>query len=208
MGFWNSGIFAPEARESLAAISLSLLCLAVSVRVVFLLKSREPEASPKRRKRFPGPATRVVIVAALGGGLLLTAFPDHLPAVPEAWQSRGLFRPPPESLPEGPVRPASREARVVGLKTLAKAVKTAMARQATPSSRDDIIGVAPELWCIPGQGGPAWLYLSPDENAGSWLLAEPFVIDGEQWVWSEARGIHEISAEECDAIALQLRSVR
>lgn len=139
---------------------------------------------------------------------MLLAFPHHLPAVPAAWERQGLFRPSLEDLPTGQVRSTTREARVAGLTILAKAVSKSLARQASASSRDDIRGVPPELWSIPGQGGPNWLYLSPDENAGTWLLAEPFVIDGEQLAWSDAGKIHQVSAQECDAIADQLRGVR
>lgn len=200
--------FSPEARETLAAISLSLLCLFIAARVVFLMTSDPPEQTSRKRRWLPGPATRVVMAAALAGGLMLTVFSSYLPAVPKAWQHQGLYRSPQITLSSEPLRPATREARIAGLTMLAEAVSKSLARQSPASSRDEIRGVSPELWSIPGQGGPAWLYLSANENAGTWLIAEPFVIDGEQLAWSETGKVHQVSAKECDAIAAQLRSVQ
>jgi len=81
--------FSLEARESLAAISLSLLCMFIAARAVFLMTSGPAEQTSQKRRWLPGPATRVVMAAALAGGLMLTVFSSYLPAVPRTWQHQG-----------------------------------------------------------------------------------------------------------------------
>ena len=45
-----------------------------------------------------------------------------------------------------------------------------------PETRDDLPGIPAESWVVPGEGGPTWLYLP---RGNSFVLIEPFVIDGE-----------------------------
>lgn len=197
-------LFSQEGSRALGAISFSLLCLVIAVRAVYLLRPQENDDAGARppRRRFPGPATKTVAAIALAGGLAMSFFPEHFPAIPEAWQGQGLYRPPPGSIPEGgAVQPVSREKRVRGLNELAAALKNSLQDRQPPASRDGLNTVNRELWCVPGEGGPTYLYLRVDHHDGSSvLLSEPYRIDGEQLAWSDDEGIHQLSESERDAI--------
>lgn len=188
-----------DAHTILPLISLSLVPLVLSAWVLYreLFRANEP-AGFSRRVACLG-ALGLVTSLAVIAGLAHSANQDWLPNVP-AWQGWGLY---PEKDPLAPLRaqPASREERAERICRFWNTISASRSGKSIPQHRDDLTGIDPELWAVPGEGGPNWLYLVRD---GSFVLIEPYAINGEQLATSNGEEARQVRKEELQAVS-QLR---
>lgn len=178
------------ARIILPLISLSLLPLVLALCAVYRV---ERHAGLDRWKALLH-SFRLVAGLALLAGLVHWALPSWMPDV-AAWRGWGLHSD--ENWPRPPAAVlASREERVRKICELWKAI--AAAQNGEPAPARNSIQLDPERWVVPGEGGPIWHYLQRGE---SFVLVEPYPIDGEQLATSNGQEARPIRIDELQEIA-------
>lgn len=183
IGMSDQAQLSREAHTVLPLVSLSLLPLAIATWVIY----REIRSTPGRSTRS-GLLTSLGIVGglALVTGLAHVVMPGRMPSAP-TWQGWGLHIEEPVGPPSA--EPVSGEERDRQICRQWNEIARWLDGEPAPETRDDLSGIPPESWAVPGEGSPTWLYLP---RGDSFVLIEPYVIDGERLATSRgesARGV-------------------
>lgn len=194
-GFSHQEQLTREAHTVLPLISLSLLPLVLATWVLY----REFRSAPGQLSRRVACLRSAGIVTGIAvlAGLVHFACPQWMPSV-SAWRGWGLHVEEPVGPPAA--EPVSREERNRQMCELWNEISVWLDGEPPPESRDDLSGIPAESWLVPGEGGPTWLYLP---QGVSFVLIEPYAIDGERLATSageSARGVLDREIEALDEL--------
>ncbi len=94
-----------------------------------------------------------------------------------------------------PSAPVDREERVAGLLEMWRTVQRE--RPHPTATRNEMTGVPPEKWAMPGEAGANWFYLAQGDE---FFILEPYPMNGERLVTGDGVRVRPVEVTDLDLI--------